>query len=286
VIHVDDVGVCHGSNTAFVELRRAGHVSSGSVMVPCPWSSEALALAAAEPRLDVGVHLTLTSEHRHYRWGPVSAGGRVGGLVDDSGSMWRKVAHVRENADPDAVVDEWRSQIDMAIDAGVDVTHLDTHMGSAFAPEWSEHYVALGVDYGIPVLMTRTIGGYGVARHLPDVTEAEHRRAVDCAVEAGMPIADLVIETDFTRPVGAPLDLVAVLRGAVDSGKELVFLALHPCHPGEIESIDPGRSHVRTDEVTALMHPSWSSTLAELGTSGLVEVVGMADLRATFSAGL
>ena len=200
--------------------------------------------------------------------------------------MWRRVAHVRANADPKAVVEEWRSQIERALDAGVDVTHLDTHMGSAFAPEWSDRYVSLGLDFGIPVLMTRTLGGYGVARHLPDVTEDQHRRAVDRAVEAGMPIVDLVIETDFSRPVGVALDLVSVLRGAVDAGHELVFLALHPCHRGEIESIDPGRSHVRTDEVTVLMHPSWSSTLDELTAQGLIEVVGMADLRAAFSAQL
>ena len=50
VIHQDDVGMCHGANVAFVELSRAGAVTSGSVMVPCPWFSEIAEIAAADPR--------------------------------------------------------------------------------------------------------------------------------------------------------------------------------------------------------------------------------------------
>ncbi|MGA1616138.1 MAG: ChbG/HpnK family deacetylase, partial [Ilumatobacteraceae bacterium] len=34
VVHVDDVGMCHGANVAFAELSRSGAVSAGSVMVP------------------------------------------------------------------------------------------------------------------------------------------------------------------------------------------------------------------------------------------------------------
>ena len=39
-LHVDDVGMCHGANAAFLDLYRAGVVDSGSVMVPCPWFPE------------------------------------------------------------------------------------------------------------------------------------------------------------------------------------------------------------------------------------------------------
>ena len=68
VIHADDVGFCHGANRAFVELSKLGAITSGSVMVPCPWFTEIAQIAATDavsnaPSLDVGVHLTLTSEH-------------------------------------------------------------------------------------------------------------------------------------------------------------------------------------------------------------------------------
>ena len=49
VIHVDDVGMCHGANVAFVELSTKGAVTSGSVMVPCPGDSSRLVGAQVSP---------------------------------------------------------------------------------------------------------------------------------------------------------------------------------------------------------------------------------------------
>lgn len=278
VIHVDDIGMCHGTIAAFADTAGAGAVACGSVMVPCPWSSEALELAAARPDLDIGVHLTLTSEHRHYRWPPMSQAPRLSGLADHSGSMWRSVVDLRGNADPDAVMEEWRTQIDRALSAGVDVTHLDSHMGSAMAPEWAERYVALGVEYDLPVVLPATIAGYGISRHLPDATEDDLAPVIAAAREAGMPVFDRVIESDFARPAGMPLDLEGRLRSAIAEGG-LVYMALHPCHSGEIEAIDPGRPHVRTDEVVELLAPAWRDLLDSLVAAGEVELVGMRQLR-------
>jgi hypothetical protein len=278
VIHVDDIGMCHGTTTAFAATAEAGAVTCGSVMVPCPWSSEALELAAAQPGLDVGVHLTLTSEHRHYRWAPMSRAPRLAGLVDHSGAMWRSVVDLRGNADPDAVMEEWRTQVDRALSAGVDVTHLDSHMGSALAPEWAERYVALGVEYDLPVVLPATVAGYGIARHLPDVTEDDLAPVIAAAREAGMPVFDRVVESAFARPAGMPLDLEERLRTAI-AGGGLVYMALHPCHPGEIEAIDPSRPHVRTDEVVELLSPVWRALLETLVAAGEVELVGMRQLR-------
>src|SRR6185295_8360623 len=84
-IHVDDVGMCHGANQAFIELSRSGGVTCGSVMVPCPWFREIADAARDDPSLDLGVHLTLTSEWQHYRWGPISTVDAASGLVDAQG---------------------------------------------------------------------------------------------------------------------------------------------------------------------------------------------------------
>src|SRR5262245_12066653 len=91
VIHQDDVGMCHGANAAFLELARLGVVTSGSVMVPCPWFPEIAEAAANDPTLDVGVHLTLTAEKEHYRWGPLT-GASAAGLTDADGYLWRDVS--------------------------------------------------------------------------------------------------------------------------------------------------------------------------------------------------
>ena len=52
IFQADDVGMCHGANAAFEELARLGAIDCGSVMVPCPWFTETVEMAAANPDLD------------------------------------------------------------------------------------------------------------------------------------------------------------------------------------------------------------------------------------------
>ena len=146
VIHEDDVGMTHGSNTAFVELSALGTCSSGSVMVPCPWFPESVELAHANPSLDIGVHLTLTSEKRPYRWRPLTNPPRSAGLTNEMGYFWPDVPEVRRGGNPEAVEIELRAQIDTALSAGLDVTHLDAHMGTIVCPEFVDIYLKLGKD--------------------------------------------------------------------------------------------------------------------------------------------
>ena len=274
VVHVDDVGMCHGANVAFAELSRSGAVSAGSVMVPCPWSSEVLEWAAAEPSLDLGVHLTLNAEQEHYRWAPVSSPPAGAGLVDDRGLMWRRVAQVREHAHPDAVEEEWRAQIDRALSFGVDVTHLDAHMGSSLAPEFCSRYVALGVEYDIPVLITSALAAYGPKKHLAGVSEEVFAEFVAAARAAGMPVFDRVLETDFGRASGVEPDYPSMLSQTTD---DLVYCAFHPCRPGpgEIEVIEADQHHVRTDEYRIFSDSGWLGFLAD----SPAEIIGMRELR-------
>ncbi|MCU1451263.1 MAG: uncharacterized protein JWP02_3433, partial [Acidimicrobiales bacterium] len=128
VVHADDIGMCAATVDAFLELRGRGLTSSGSVMVPCPAFPD-VAARARRTDLDVGVHLTLTSEWDRYRWGPVSALDATSGLVDEEGCFHRnqdRWTHI----DPDAARTEMDAQVDRALAAGLDLTHLDCHMFS------------------------------------------------------------------------------------------------------------------------------------------------------------
>jgi predicted glycoside hydrolase/deacetylase ChbG (UPF0249 family) len=266
--------MCHGANQAFVELARFGTITAGSVMVPCPWFPEIAAIAGGDPSLDVGVHLTLNAEQQGYRWAPVSRPPSSAGLTDEHGYFWSTVADVRANADPDAVEEEWRAQIDRALDAGIDVTHLDAHMGSSLAPEWCDRYIALGVEYGVPVLITETLGSYGPNNHLADVTDADFAPFVETARVLGMPVFGRVLETDFGRARGEPHDYATMLSSVTD---DLVYCAFHPCRPGpgEIEMIEPDAHHVRVDEYAAFHTADWRDWVA----GQPVELIGMRGLR-------
>ena len=153
VLHEDDVGMCHGANSAFLELSRLGACSSGSVMVPCPWFLEIAEVAAAEPGLDLGIHLTLNAEKRHYKWRPLTAPSQAAGLTDENGYFWPTVRALRAAAHPDAVEAELRAQIEAGPRAGIDITHLDAHMGAALAPEFIDVMIRLGLDFRLPIMV-------------------------------------------------------------------------------------------------------------------------------------
>ncbi len=155
ILHADDIGMCHSANAASFQAMTEGVVSSGSVMVPCPWFPEAAAWAKAHPEADLGVHLTLTSEWQLYRWRPVAPQDRVRGLLDSEGFLWRSVAEVREHASAAEVETELRAQVERALQFGMRPTHLDSHMGTLFLDRrFFEAYLRVSREFGImPLLM-------------------------------------------------------------------------------------------------------------------------------------
>jgi predicted glycoside hydrolase/deacetylase ChbG (UPF0249 family) len=273
ILHADDVGMCHGANVAFVELSRQGMLTCGSVMVPCPWFPEIARIAADDKSLDLGVHLTLTSEWPGYRWGPLTRVPKSSGLVDDEGYFPRNVAALAERVDPEAAQAEMRAQIDRALAFGIDATHLDTHMGSALSPALVDAYCGVGRDYDLPVLLPRRGAQYAKVLSLdtPE-TFAKWREAIDRLEPDGVPLVD-----DFAMTPGAPIgESEAAYRALVETLPEgLTFVALHPNAPGDIETIVPPRAHHRTDEYTLLGQGRIKVWLDEAG----IQTVGMRALR-------
>ena len=152
VVHVDDLGMCTAANAGGIEALE-GLATCGSIMVPCPGFEEMSKLAGERPELDIGVHLTLNAEYPTFRWGPVRED--VPGLVSPDGGMWRTTDETVEHAAADEVDRELRAQIDRALDAGIDVTHIDSHMGTVFNPKFVEVYLKLAVDYALPAFIPR-----------------------------------------------------------------------------------------------------------------------------------
>lgn len=156
MVHADDSGMCHSVDLATTEALLEGGVQSASIMVPCPWFPEFADFARQHPDLDLGVHLTLTSEWHFYRWRPVAPIDKVKGLVDPDGYLWRDVRSVATHASAEEVETELRAQIDRARQFGVRFTHLDTHMGTVYArPDYFEVYTKLAREAKVVCMVPR-----------------------------------------------------------------------------------------------------------------------------------
>jgi hypothetical protein len=146
IVTCDDLGFTQSANVAVYEALRDGVATSASLMVPCPWARDAAARYRGE---DVGVQLTLNSEHDTYRWGPIT---HSPSLLDGDGGFPRTVEDAWDHADLDEVRRECRAQIERAIVWGFDVSHLDSHLATLEQrPDFFDVYLALAVEFGLPM---------------------------------------------------------------------------------------------------------------------------------------
>ncbi len=156
IIHADDLGVTHSENSASIKGLEETPVNSASIMVPCPWFPEIAKYARNNPKIDFGLHLTLNSEWISYKWGPVTSKDSVATLVNTQGFFYPEIQDVVDKSKPQHVALELRNQIKKAYQFGIDVTHLDAHMGTATrTPEFLAAYIKLGKEFELPVLLDK-----------------------------------------------------------------------------------------------------------------------------------
>ncbi|MEI6169212.1 MAG: ChbG/HpnK family deacetylase [bacterium] len=136
IVRADDMGSSHAANVACIDCYRRGIVRSVEVMVPCAWFPEAVILLVENPGLDVGVHLTLTSEWERCKWRSLT---RAPSLASCDGFfpklIWTNPAFPPGSAlldgplCPDEIEGEWRAQIEQACRSIPRISHLSAHMG-------------------------------------------------------------------------------------------------------------------------------------------------------------
>lgn len=155
IIHADDVGFSHASNVAAFEGMVRGSLTCASTLVPAPWFAETVQLAKGHPEADIGIHMTLTAEYEAYRWRPLAGRERAPGLYAPDGGMWRDVASVLQHVTVEEAAAELRAQVEHALAMGLDVTHLDTHMGAVMQPKYLPAFVDLAIEHRLPLFFIR-----------------------------------------------------------------------------------------------------------------------------------
>jgi predicted glycoside hydrolase/deacetylase ChbG (UPF0249 family) len=273
IIHTDDIGMSHASYAAFTDLWQAGIISSGATMVPCPWFPKVAAYCKGNPTVDMGVHLTLTCEWDNYRWGPISSREAHTGMMDDEGYFPRASAGIQQNGDPDAVQHEMIAQVERAIVAGIQPTHVDTHMGTVFHPKFFPAYAQIARRFKIPVMIPRLdetglqrwgFTGDAATWALNTLREME---------EDNLPLMD-----DITgMPLNKPEQRIEQVFAAIDALKPgLTHFIIHPSHDTpEARAISPDLPS-RIGDYETFMDERVRQRLKSAG----VHVIGYRDLKA------
>jgi predicted glycoside hydrolase/deacetylase ChbG (UPF0249 family) len=276
ILHADDVGMGRGANRAFLELSRAGRLDCGSVMVPCPWFPEIAREAREDPTLDLGVHLTLTSEWRVYRWGPIAVRSPSSGLVDADGYFHHDCILLRAAMDPVAAAEEMQAQLERALAAGIDVTHIDTHMGAALVPELLPATLNLARKHDLPLLLPRDLSSYLSVLRLGEVDPGPYAEAVQEIEAAGLPVIDRFAMTPGVPTEDSEAAYAALVTPAAPG---LTYVALHPNGPEDIADIQRhhprAKAHWRTDELRLFGNGHCDAAIAAAG----VRRLGMRALR-------
>ena len=151
IIRTDDAGFSHSANMALQKLIDTGLPLSVSVMFACPWYQETVEILKRHPAVAVGIHLTLNSEWKNYRWGPVTGREAVPTLVDSNGYFFQSSEALYKNhPDVRQVEKELRAQIERARRSGLKIDYVDYHMGTATrSPEFREVAERLASEFGL-----------------------------------------------------------------------------------------------------------------------------------------
>ncbi len=254
IVNCDDIGSSHAANAASEAAMRGGLATSATLMMPCPWAREAAERFAG---LDIGIHLTLTAEYPTYRWRALTG---APSLRDAQGSLPRSAAELWAQADPAEVEAECRAQIDQALAWGLDITHLDNHMGTlqtnaALFPV----YVKLARDYRLPLRMA---GAAADAR-------------LGFSGRAQCDAAGILYPDHFHFQWGTPTAQV-IERYLAGPRPGVTELVLHPVRDGEeLHAYDKTEAHIRTHDAAVGVDVALKTRIAAAG----IECISFRALR-------
>lgn len=154
IVNADDFGLTPGVNRAVIEAHTSGIVTSATLMANMPAFNEAVALAKAHPQLGTGLHFNLTQGR------PLAPPHLVRSLLNQEGEFLgtstklaaRWLSGQLQRAE---VIFELRAQIEALLNAGLTITHVDSHKHAHVLPP-------------IMAALSETLGDYSIhALRLP-----------------------------------------------------------------------------------------------------------------------
>jgi predicted glycoside hydrolase/deacetylase ChbG (UPF0249 family) len=122
ILNADDLGTSQDINDEIFALMRAGLVTSASIIANAPSFEHAAAQVRRFLNCSFGVHLNLTV------FPPISSSWNLAPILDENGQLSAKL--FQSSITPDlrnALLSELTQQIQRVLDAGIPVSHFDSH---------------------------------------------------------------------------------------------------------------------------------------------------------------
>ena len=149
IVNADDFGLHPLINAGIIKGHQEGFITSTSLMPSAPCWQEAVRLAKENPRLGIGVHLTLVGSVPS-----VLPKEQVSSLLDDDGLFLpdyvafakRYYSGAVKKAELEA---ELRAQLERALSCGVNITHIDSHQHTHVLPGINSLVLKLSNEYNI-----------------------------------------------------------------------------------------------------------------------------------------
>ncbi len=264
VLHSDDMGCCEAANLATFELMNDGRLTSGSIIMPAPDIRQVAEFQRTHPQADLGVHLALNSEHPKRRWPGVLGPKATPSLHDADGFLPMTVAEVVANADPEEAARELRAQLELALEMGMDITHLDSHMGAVFHRQFLPAWTGLAAEFGLPTFIPASFGG---------------RPAIDAMEAAGVPLVDELLHDTYGPDKAAKETLFAKMLGGLQPG--FTHFLIHPAHDTPALRADVGGWETRVADYEIFARGSLHRSLEAANA----QLVGYRGLRDAIRAG-
>src|SRR5215472_3802166 len=229
ILNADDLAVSHSEDVASFAALDNKFITSATVMVPCPWFTEVAAYAQAHSGVDLGLHLTFTSEWQTYRWGPVSMRALVPSLVGPDGYFYPNAQEFAKHARLDEVELEIRAQIERALAMGLHPSHLDAHMHSLYVtPDLFRSMLKVAHEYKLPVRMASNIDLFRPGLALMD---------------PGDPVVDAIFSPGEEVPANGWKDYYVTLLKNLQPGVTEIFVHL-AYDDAESQAMDGGPSRM------------------------------------------
>lgn len=157
-VKADDMAAAHGFNVGTIMAYQNGVVRNTDIIVPGPWLLDAISLLNANPGLDAGIHLALTSEWTNIKWRPLT---NAPSLVDQDGYFFPSTGRnprfpaghsvLEAKLNMDEVEKELRAQIELARRLLPRISFLSAHMGAVRSSAPLRALTdRLALEYGLP----------------------------------------------------------------------------------------------------------------------------------------